>query len=105
MLGPAVRLPLAGGWPHQTALGGNHQITRIGMQRFGDQPLAHRRAIGVGGVDEIHAQRQRAPQEFARLGRITRLAPDALARNAHRTEAEAHYLQVAADHDRARRSS
>ena len=56
VLGPAVRIPGAGARAQQAALGGDDQVLRVGMERFGDQFLVHVRAVAVGGVEEIHAQ-------------------------------------------------
>ena len=56
------------------------------MQRFRNQILADLRPIGVRRVDQIHAQVRQPFQDALRLLAILRLAPDAIARDAHRAE-------------------
>src|SRR5215208_3711010 len=38
----------------QAALGGDHQVIRVGVERFGDQAFGDLGTVGVGGVDEVH---------------------------------------------------
>ena len=49
----------------ETALGRDHEPVRVGVERLGDQELAHLRAVGVGGVDQVHAELDGAPQRRA----------------------------------------
>src|SRR5260370_102402 len=58
------------------------------MQRFRDQTLANDGAVGVGGVDEIDSQLDRASQDCDCLGMIGRFSPDAIAGELHCTEPE-----------------
>ncbi len=101
--GARVLPPLA--WPgaNQAALGGDQQAPRVGVQRFGDQPLADHRPVGIGGIDEVDAEFDHATQHRTRLPLVLRFAPDAFAGDAHRAEAHARHLQVSADPERAGR--
>jgi hypothetical protein len=36
--------------------GGDHEAFGVRMQGFGDKVLAHLGPVGIGGVDEVHAQ-------------------------------------------------
>ncbi len=85
--GLAVRRPLIRPGALESALRRDHQLWRIGGEGFGDEPFAHLRAVGVGGVEEIDPQLQGAPQHGDRLGAVARLTPDAAAGEAHRTKA------------------
>jgi hypothetical protein len=53
VLGPAVGVPHVRAGPDQAALGGDRKVVGVGMQRLGDQVLAHLGAVGVGGVDQV----------------------------------------------------
>ena len=70
------------------------------MQRLGDQRLAHLGPVGVGRVDQVHAQLDRPPEHPPRLVRLRRRAPDARSRERHGAEPEAPHLQLAADENR-----
>src|SRR6266403_735813 len=56
VFGPAQRYPLIGPGARQSALGGHEQIA-IGVQRFANEPLRYIRPIGIGRIDEVHAER------------------------------------------------
>ena len=58
------------------------------MERLGDQLLVDMRAVAIGGVEVIDAQRDRPAQHGMRGGAILRRAPDIRAADAHRPEAE-----------------
>src|SRR5215475_7104467 len=83
VLGPSVRDPLRRAGTQQSTLGRDHQAARIGCETLRDQPLADLGSIGIGGVDEVDAELDRAAQHVTRLGRILRLTPDVLARDSH----------------------
>ena len=97
MLGAAVRLPVAGAGPHEAAFGGDGQIFRVGRKRLADQALGDVGAVGVGGVYEGYADLHDAPEYGPGLFGVCGFAPDALAGDPHGAEAQAVYLQVAAD--------
>jgi hypothetical protein len=58
----SVLNPLVGTRPIKTALGGDYEVGRIGMQSLGDDCFTHVRTVGVGGINEIDAQFDGAPQ-------------------------------------------
>src|SRR5437588_13022710 len=66
----------------------DQEIGRIGMQCLGDETFANYGAVGVGGVDEIDSQLDRAAQDCDCLGMIGRFSPDAIAGELHCTEPE-----------------
>ena len=68
VLGSAVGLPPARAGSGQTALGGDDQVVGVGMQRLGEQVLADVGSVGVGGVDEVHAELDYPAQRGDRLG-------------------------------------
>ena len=55
VLGTAIDRPLAGSSSQQSAFGGDDEVLRIGIERVGDQLLAHVRPIGVGRIDQVDA--------------------------------------------------
>src|ERR1700756_2250968 len=52
MLGSTISDPTVGTGSRKPALGGHHQLCRVGIERLGDQRLADPGAIRVGGVDK-----------------------------------------------------
>jgi hypothetical protein len=80
IFGPAIRHPLPGARPGVPALRRNQQSFRIRMERFGDEQFVNLRAIGIGGVDEIHAQLEGSAQDLLRFLAVRRPSPDPLAR-------------------------
>ncbi len=86
------------------ALGGDDDARRVRRKRFADQALGDLRAVGVGGVDERDAELDGAAQNAAAFGGVGRLAPRAIAHQAHGSVAEAVHRQVAADEKGAARS-
>src|SRR3954454_8404782 len=97
MLGAPVRIPLAGTRPEEPALRRDHEIVRVRMERLRDDLLADGRPVGVGGVDEVDAELERAPQDGLALVAVAGLAPDPVAREAHGAEAEAIDGQLTAE--------
>src|SRR6266403_1038746 len=61
---PPVRHPLSRTRPGVTAFRRDHQAFRIRIQRFGNEQLVRFRTVSIGGVDEIDAQLDRAPQDL-----------------------------------------
>ena len=57
---PAVLRPLPGTGALEAALGRDHEIIRVRRQRLADELLADVRTVGVGGVDEVDAELDRA---------------------------------------------
>jgi len=93
----ATSLPHIAGGTDESALGRDHEPGWIGVQRLGDQTLAHIRSVGVGRIDEVDAELQCPAQHATRALRILRFAPDSRTCQPHRTEAEAIDAQVAAE--------
>ena len=81
----------------EARLGRDHEVVRVRRERLADQPLGDMRAVGVGGVDEGHAELDRPPQHPAALVRVGGLAPDPGAGDAHGAEPEPADRQVAPD--------
>src|SRR6266496_6333712 len=88
IFGPPVLFPLSRTGPGATAFCRNYQSFRIRIQRFGNEELVRFRTVSIGGIDEIDAQLDRAPQNFLRVLAIRRPTPDPLARQAHRAKPE-----------------
>ena len=103
MLGPTVRRPPSAARSLEAALGRDHQILRVRVQRLGDQRFADMRTVRIGGIDEVHAELVRSPQD--RLGGIAigRFAPYPVARDAHRAVPETMHREITADTDGPRR--
>ena len=55
-LGTPVAVHDAGTHLGDAALGGDDDALGIGMQRLGDQRLVEAGAVGMGGVDQRHAE-------------------------------------------------
>src|SRR5216110_1980677 len=67
------------------------------MKRFGDKQLADLGAVGVGGVDKIHAELDRALQDAFGFVAIFRPTPDAVTGDTHGAEAQSVHGKIAAD--------
>jgi hypothetical protein len=67
------------------------------MQRLGDELLADVRPVAVGRVDEVDAELDGAPQDGERGVAVGGRAPDPVAGDPHRTEAETVHLEVPAE--------
>src|ERR1700733_11606566 len=83
MLWISVFDPTVGTRPLETALCGDHQVGRIGVQSLGYNLLTHARTVGVCGIDEIDPQFDNSPQDPDSLNPIRRLTPNSLSRNSH----------------------
>src|SRR5215217_7073155 len=80
----------------QAALGGDYQVIRVGVERFGDQALGDLGTVGVGGVDEVHSMLYGPPEHAASFLRVLGFTHDTLPRQAHGAEAQAIDEEVAA---------
>ena len=67
------------------------------MKRLRNEKLARLRSVGIGGIDEIHAELDRALENFERGFAVLRPTPDPVACDPHRAEPEPVHGQVAAD--------
>ena len=59
------------------------------MESFRDDLLADIGPVGVGGVDEVDAEFDRAPEDAFRFRAVFGFAPDAFTCEAHGAESEA----------------
>ena len=75
MLGSAVRMPLVRAAARQAALGGDHEIVGVGVQRLGDQSLGDFRSVRVCRVDQVDVELDGAPQHALALVRVSRGSP------------------------------
>ena len=78
-LRPCIRNPLTRTWTIESAFRGDHEISRIRMQRFRDQLFADVRSVRLSGVDEIHAELDRPAKNGEAFLAIFRRTPDAVA--------------------------
>ena len=76
----------------ETALRGDDEPLRIGMERLGDDLLAYACAVDVGGVDQRHAQLDRTAHDADALL--------AVADDTHRAETEPAHLELAPEQKR-----
>ena len=88
MLGAAVLDPSVWTGPLKASFGRDQKVGGIWMQRLGDETLGNFGSVGVGGVNQIDAEFDGAPQDSDRLGMILRLSPYAGTGELHRAEAE-----------------
>src|ERR1700676_3315912 len=80
MCGPAIGCPLIEARPQQPTLRRDHEVRRIRMQRLRDQPLGNFGTVGIGGIDEIYAEFDGAPQHADRLLFVLWRSPNSAAR-------------------------
>src|SRR5437868_11638387 len=97
MFGAAIRNPSVWAGPLKARFGRNQKIGRIRMERLGEETLGNFGPVGVGGVDEIDSQLDRALQDGNCLGMVGRFSPDAGAGESHRAETEPANRDVATD--------
>src|SRR6478672_9241220 len=86
VLRPAVGLPAVGARPDQAALGRDDQVVRVRVECLGDQGLADRGAVRVGGIDEVDAQLHHPPERGDGLVAAGRVAPDTRTGDPHGPE-------------------
>src|SRR5215218_2390241 len=79
-----------------THLGGDREIIRVGVEGLGDQAIGHLRSVEACGVDQVHAESDRPPQDHLCPIRILRLSPHARSRQPHCPVPEAPHLKVSA---------
>jgi len=92
--------PVAVGVPQEPGLGRDDEVVAVGVQRLADEPLGDARAVGVRGVDDVHAQFVRPAEDVARVLLVVGRADDVLAGESHRAEAKPVDGQLAADVER-----
>src|SRR6266566_7396318 len=97
MLRATILHPSVRPGPLKAGFGRDQKASRIWMQRLGDKTFAHFGTVGIGSVDEIDSQLQRATQDCDCLGMIGRFSPDAIAGELHRAEPEPANWNIATD--------
>src|SRR5436190_21188244 len=95
MFRPTVWHPLAWSGPGQTAFRSDNKSLGIRMERLGYEQFACFRPVGVGGIDQVHAEFDGAPQNFERILSIRRPTPNAFPGYPHRATAESIDCQFA----------
>jgi len=73
----------------KSAFGCDREAGRIGIQGLSDQFFADVWSVGIGRIDKVDAGCNGVTQHVLGNFAIGRRTPNALAGNAHRTEAEA----------------
>ena len=72
--------------PNQAALGADHELLRVGIQRFGDEAFADFGTVAVGGIEEVVPELERARQQALGAIAVFRLAPDVGTTDTHGAE-------------------
>jgi hypothetical protein len=85
--GVAHRNPHVGTGAQESGLGRDDQPV-VGMQRLADDLLGEVGPVGIGGVDEVHAEFHRSAQHPNGFVAVRRRPPDTLAGQAHGTVTE-----------------
>jgi hypothetical protein len=96
LFGPANRHPHIGPGACQSAFGSDEHAL-VWVQGFKDQLFGDIGPVGIGCIDEIHAEVRQAPQCSERLGTVRRLALDARASDSHRAKAKPIDLDISAN--------
>ncbi len=81
----------------KAALGGDHQVCRIRIERLGDEFFGDHRTVSVGGVEQGDAQFDGAAQHIAGIFAVGWLTPGAFADEAHGAVAKAADFEVSPD--------
>src|SRR5579859_471823 len=78
-------------WPAavEAAFCGDDETGGVWIQSFGDDFLAYAGTVGIGGVNEVDAEIDGAAKHANGFAAVGGFAPDTLARDAHRSKAEA----------------
>jgi len=76
-LGAEVARPLAGARADKASLRRDHEVVGIRMQRLRNQVLRDLGPVGVGGVDQVHAELEAALEDADGLVGIGRRTPGA----------------------------
>src|SRR5215475_10039200 len=72
----------------EAAFGSDDEAGGVGIQRFGDDFLAHARAVIIRGVNEVDAEIDGTAKHADGFAAIGGFAPNTLASDAHCAEAE-----------------
>ena len=95
IFGAPHRVPGARTCADEAALGSDEHAF-IGVKRFLQIVLGNIGAVGIGRIDEVYAEFRDTAEGAQAFFAICRLAPDALARNAHGAKAQPVYGDVPA---------
>src|ERR1700688_2244157 len=91
--------PLVGTRPHKAALRGDHQSSRVRVQRLSDDFFANVWTVGVRGVDKTDSQFDGAPQHPDGLRPICGPAPNSFSGDSHRAESQARNAKIVSDQE------
>ena len=94
-----AHVAVLGATADEAALGGDHEVVRIGVQGLADQFLVGVRAVDVGGVDEGHAFSHDLAQQGNTPVVVGVFAPDLRPGQLHRAVADPPDGQVTTDGD------
>src|SRR5271168_1397314 len=89
MIAAGIMSPLSGTGTLPSSFGGDDQVGWVWIQRFRNQFLRDRRPIGIGSVDQVHVEVNRAPQGCECGSFINGRSPNAWTRNAHGSKSQA----------------
>src|SRR5271168_244283 len=76
---------------------GRDKHALVGMQCLADQLFRNIGAVGIRGIDKVHANFRQPLQRADSFRAVLRLAPDAVAGDTHGAEAKTVNFDVAAD--------
>src|SRR5258705_5012839 len=99
-LGPAVDLPFVRTWSIEATLGRDDQTCGIRVQRFRNQFFADEWAVGLCGVNQVHAKIHGPPKRGNRLAAVGRRSPDTGTCDPHGAESKAMDRKVTAERKR-----
>src|SRR5882762_10805697 len=97
MFRPSVFNPLVRARPLEATLRRDDDAFRIGIQSLSDDSLADIGAVGIGSVNEIDPEFDRASHDANGLAPIRGFAPDSLAGEPHRTQSESSHEEIVGD--------
>jgi hypothetical protein len=98
VLGTPDRVPFARAGAGEPALGRDRDAL-VRVERLAQQILGDERPVGIGCVEQVDAELDRAAQHRYRGGSVARLAPHTGAWQLHRAVAESVYGQLAAERE------
>src|SRR4029077_7477723 len=97
MFRPSVFNPLVRTRPLETTLRRDDDAFRIGIQSLRNDPLADMGAVRIRGVNEIDPEFDGASHDANGLAPIRGFAPDSLAGEPHRPQAESSHEEIVGD--------
>jgi len=91
VLGLSVPFPSSGAGSRQAGLRRDHQVARVGRERFVDDSLAHLGSVRVGSVDECDAEVECAAKDTDHFVVVAWIAPYTRPGDLHGAVAKAHH--------------